>query len=338
MDLLPGLLDNVSESQVARSGLPLPWVLTVLQHLKYDFDSWYWVPLTCGFVLCLVYLFRGGMSHQKGQKASNSFLDVTHSKCLDLHAEVIAPNLTVWIVFASVVFGTLLLATHILVDLQQQLDGQQPLIHTLTSATNRIKPYARLVDQQDDSIAALVNTEGINATQWLAAKDQLFGIRSHALALQHVSQRLIQSLQAAANDSVATGSTAGGAAGKPHTTGQLQLTSWLAEVSLLSTEVLSATESILREKARLHRRSPAAASIGQMQRSTAASRCWRTALPTFEALDTPVTLHSAAPFITVAILYAIFLFLPWLIYFSYLFSKRRRLCAQPNAILRILAS
>jgi hypothetical protein len=312
--LLPAVLYNVPITSTSPLGTPQRGASDILLHVKYNFSLWYWIPLLTTFMLFFAYLWWGGVYTRDGDRPDGpqprwySLKRLRRNQTSTFYESVVLPRRPLWLIFSIVVLSTLLISTSLLIELQQRIVGQHPLQYALSVVVDDMKAHEVAINLPESTVYKMTNGTGLTQTQWTDIFNEIQEIGSNAAYANQLSQQLYAAAQTAT-----TTETVDSAA--PYS---LELKPWLAEVTQISSNIVTATNQIMNRKAEIERE----AVYTPTQELQTAYQTIADSLQVFRYLNATISARSTAPFVSIAILYAAFLFLPWLIYFSYLLSKR----------------
>lgn len=311
---LPGLLGALILAHSTLGDTVFVTNSVLATHLVNDFPHWYGLPLLLSLALCLAFIWWGGdISEQTTDDKSATLCGRVHKRLRrqeppKFYKELIAPRRAVWFAFAAVVFCTIFLSTSVLIELQQRIAGQQPLWKEMTAELAELERIDFRLRQPGSPTQKLDSTsQVISAAEWQAIDTEMEAIAAHTRDVSRVARIWSGALRASA---VATQNQA--VAGVPAANEHADLQRWLTEVATVSSTLARAANA-------LHS-SPEQGTPSGVQAASYAKVL--NALTTFRNLDAYVRVRSTAPFLTIGILYAVFLLFPWLIYISYLLSKR----------------
>jgi hypothetical protein len=338
---LPCLLDALALSQSPYGNSLVQANSEIIDHLETDFASWYWLPLMLGFALCFIYVAWGGAALDKAVQARAVQDKVTQGgeantwgklrkrggklRCRlqrqdppKFYTELIAPRRAIWFVFAAVVLSTIYLSTSVLIELQQRIGGQQPLWRELTATFYKLELSNRLIHLVDSPEQRISQRQAISRDEWDKISDDIYAIGILARDASRLSQLLSRSLNAAST-------SAQRSEGKESTgtSDQADLKRWLSEVSTVSSTIGRAASELQGEiQVQQGKRVRSGSDYAPNDRQVKSYLILTHALATFRNLDAYVSVRITGPLVTVGILYAVFVLFPWLIYISYLLSKR----------------
>ena len=285
--------------------------LLIQEYLLTEFQSYYWFPLLLGFGLTLAYIFLNQWHNQGYQ-------------------DVIYPRRLVWTVFSAVVFFSMWFAAGLGVDVSSRVTATQPILWQLSRTAEDLRTDVENLKQSTYDILRIPNLK-ISAP----LSETLAGhVAEIATDSQELSRTLAHDLPLATSVEV-TGSISNTAQNSTDAAYLALLYRDLSAVAYVSAKIPGQLQDLQKlveptptPKPPDNGKPDLVAEVRERQ-----DKDYRLSNKLQDIVDSASIVHitltslvntASVPYITMGLLYCLFLILPWLIFAVYIVSRRAR--------------